>query len=91
MPVKENKVVYGLENAHYAKLTFGVGGAPTFATPVALKGSVEFKMDPETNSVEFAADNDSQYLQKTKTTGTAVHLLSLICLYLSDKIFLARC
>ena len=69
MPVKENKVVYGLENAHYAKLTFGVGGTPTFATPVALKGSVEFKMDPETNSVEFAADNDSQYFTEDENNG----------------------
>ena len=69
MPVKENKVVYGLENAHYAKLTFGENGAPTFATPVALKGSVEFKMDPETNSVEFAADNDSQYFTEDENNG----------------------
>ena len=69
MPVKENKVVYGLENAHYAKLTFGEGGVPIFAAPVALKGSVEFKMDPETNSVEFAADNDSQYFTEDENNG----------------------
>ena len=69
MPVKENKVVYGLENAHYAKLTFGENGAPAFAPPVALKGSVEFKMDPETNSVEFAADNDSQYFTEDENNG----------------------
>lgn len=65
----ENKVTYGLENAHYAKLTFGVGGTPTFATPVPLAGSVEFKMDPETNSVEFAADNDSQYFTEDENNG----------------------
>ena len=69
MPVKENKVVYGLENAHYAKLTFGANGAPTFATPVPLAGSVEFTMDPETNSVEFAADNDSQYFTEDENNG----------------------
>lgn len=69
MTAKENKVTYGLENAHYAKLTFGVGGAPTFATPVPLAGSVEFKMDPETNSVEFAADNDSQYFTEDENNG----------------------
>lgn len=69
MAAKENKVTYGLENAHYAKLTFGVGGAPTFATPVPLAGSVEFKMDPETNSVEFAADNDSQYFTEDENNG----------------------
>ena len=69
MPAKENKVVYGLENAHYAKLTFGANGAPTFATPVPLAGSVEFTMDPETNSVEFAADNDSQYFTEDENNG----------------------
>ena len=69
MPVKENKVVYGLENAHYAKLTFGANGAPTFATPVPLAGSVEFTMNPETNSVEFAADNDSQYFTEDENNG----------------------
>ena len=69
MTATENKVTYGLENAHYAKLTFGVGGAPTFATPVPLAGSVEFKMDPETNSVEFAADNDSQYFTEDENNG----------------------
>ncbi|MCH4169314.1 MAG: phage tail protein [Streptococcaceae bacterium] len=67
--VKENKVTYGLENAHYAKLTFGENGVPTFATPVPLKGSVEFTMDPETNSVEFAADNDSQYFTEDENNG----------------------
>lgn len=67
--VKENKVTYGLENAHYAKLTFGANGVPTFETPVPLKGSVEFTMDPETNSVEFAADNDSQYFTEDENNG----------------------
>lgn len=69
MTATENKVTYGLENAHYAKLTFGLGGEPTFATPVPLAGSVEFTMDPETNSVEFAADNDSQYFTEDENNG----------------------
>lgn len=69
MTVTENKVTYGLENAHYAKLTFGEDGVPTFAAPVPLAGSVEFTMDPETNSVEFAADNDSQYFTEDENNG----------------------
>lgn len=69
MTVTENKVTYGLENAHYSKLTFGLGGEPTFATPVPLAGSVEFTMDPETNSVGFAADNDSQYFTEDENNG----------------------
>ena len=65
----ENKVIYGLENAHYAKLTFGTDGVPTFATPVALKGAVELSLEPESNAVEFAADNDSQYFSEEENQG----------------------
>ncbi|MDU5815119.1 MAG: hypothetical protein E6Z68_16475 [Enterococcus casseliflavus] len=61
---KENKVIYGLENAHYAKLTFGTNGVPEFSTPTALKGAVELALEPQSNSVEFAADNDSQYFSE---------------------------
>ena len=69
MAIKENKVIYGLENAHYAKLTFGADGTPSFGTPVALKGSVELSLEPSTNSVEFAADNDSQYFAEDENNG----------------------
>ncbi|MHC5250474.1 major tail protein [Enterococcus sp. LJL90] len=69
MATKENKVTYGLENAHYAKLTFGDNGVPTFATPVPIKGSVEFTMDPESNAIEFAADNDSRYFSADENNG----------------------
>lgn len=66
---KENKVTYGLENAHYAKLTFGEGSTPTFAEPVPLKGSVELSLEPESNSVDFAADNDAQYFSEEENQG----------------------
>jgi phi13 family phage major tail protein len=65
----ENKVTYGLENAHYAKLEFGAGGAPIFGTPVPLKGAVELALEPESNSVEFAADNDAQYFSEEENKG----------------------
>lgn len=66
---KENKVIYGLENAHYAKLTFGANGVPEFSTPTALKGAVELALEPQSNSVEFAADNDSQYFSEEENQG----------------------
>lgn len=66
---KENKVVYGLENAYYAKLTFGEGGTPTFATPVRLPGAVELSLEPQSNSVEFGADNDANYFQEEENQG----------------------
>lgn len=67
--MKENKVVYGLENAHYAKLTFNANGVATYGTPVALKGSVELALEPQSNAVEFAADNDSQYFSEEENQG----------------------
>ncbi len=65
----ENKVVYGLENAYYAKLTFGAGGEPTFATPVRLPGAVELSIEPQSNTVEFAADNDADYFWEEENRG----------------------
>lgn len=65
----ENKVVYGLENAYYAKLTFGEGGTPTFATPVRLPGAVELSLEPQSNEVTFAADNDANYFQEEENKG----------------------
>ena len=65
----ENKVVYGLENAYYAKLTFGDGGSPTFATPVRLPGAVELSLEPQSNEVTFAADNDANYFQEEENQG----------------------
>lgn len=65
----ENKVVYGLENAYYAKLTFGEGGEPTFATPVRLPGAVELSLEPKSNEVTFAADNDANYFQEEENQG----------------------
>ena len=66
---KENKVVYGLENAYYAKLTFGDGGTPTFATPVRLPGAVELSLEPQSNEVTFAADNDANYFQEEENSA----------------------
>lgn len=69
MAVKENKVTYGLENVHYALLTFGESSVPTFGKPVAIKGGVELALDPETESVAFAADNDANYFAEDANNG----------------------
>ncbi|MDU5815126.1 MAG: hypothetical protein E6Z68_16510 [Enterococcus casseliflavus] len=76
---KENKVIYGLENAHYAKLTFGTNGVPEFSTPTALKGAVELALEPQSNSVEFAADNDSQYFSEEENQATAMPQKLVTC------------
>lgn len=66
--MSENKVIYGLQNAHYAKLTFEDGVA-TYATPVALEGAVELSMEPESETIEFSADDDSQYFNAEENNG----------------------
>jgi phi13 family phage major tail protein len=54
----ENKVVYGLKNCHYSVITEdAVTGAPTYSTPIALKGAVEISLDPRGETSDFYADN----------------------------------
>lgn len=57
----ENKVMFGLKNAHYAKVTFGTDGSITYGTPVALPGSTELSLDPRGDMTEFYADDMLYY------------------------------
>ena len=69
MANKENKVVYGLKNAHYAKLSFDETGAPVYATPVAMKGAVELSLEPESNDIQFSADDDASFFAESENQG----------------------
>lgn len=60
----ENKVKYGLRNAHYALLSEGTEGEITYATPKPLPGAVSIKFSPEEESVEFWADDMLYYDEK---------------------------
>lgn len=57
----ENKVVYGLRNAHYAVVTENADGTLTYGTPVALKGSVELTLEPKGEQTDFYADDVLYY------------------------------
>lgn len=57
----ENKVVFGLRNAHYSVITEGEGGVQTYATPVALLGAVEISLDPKGDQNDFYADDTLFY------------------------------
>lgn len=57
----ENKVMFGLKNAHYAKVTIGTDGSITYGTPVALPGSTELALDPRGDMTEFYADDMLYY------------------------------
>lgn len=64
----ENKIVFGLKNAHYSVITEGVDGVETYGTPVALKGMVEISLDPRGETSDFYAD-DTVFHTTTSNQG----------------------
>ncbi|MDD23026.1 phage tail protein [Listeria monocytogenes] len=57
---QENKVLFGLENVHYATYT-EVDGKITYATPKPLLGGVEISVEPQGDMIKFYADNIVYY------------------------------
>ena len=64
MALKKNKVKFGLNNVHYAKITAwsADGKMPTFATPVRLPGAVSLSIDANGEVENFYADNGVYYV-----------------------------
>lgn len=52
----QNKVKFGLKNAHYAKIT-DTGTEITFETPVRIPGAVSLSLTPNGEIVEYPADD----------------------------------
>lgn len=61
MPAEENKVKFGLKNAHFANFTIGESGEVTFDDPVKLPGSVELSLEPTGDMIKFYADDMLYY------------------------------
>ena len=61
MPVKENKVVYGLKNVHYSKMTIDQTGKVVYDKPTAIKGAVEISLESKADLISFEADNEVYY------------------------------
>ena len=57
----ENKVIYGLKNVHYSKMTINETGKVVYAKPVAIKGAVEISLESKAELVSFEADNEVYY------------------------------
>ncbi|MDE6708517.1 MAG: phage tail protein [Oscillospiraceae bacterium] len=60
---KSNKVKFGLNNVHYAKiLSYSEDGIPTYATPIKIPGAVSLSIDANGESENFYADNGVYYV-----------------------------
>lgn len=57
-----NTVRFNLKNVHYAPMTFGSDGTPTFSTPVRMPGAVSIKLDPNGEAENFYADGGVYYV-----------------------------
>ena len=57
----ENKVVYGLKNVHYSKMSIDETGKVTYAKPTAIRGAVEISLESKAELVSFEADNEVYY------------------------------
>ena len=63
MALKKNKVKFGLNKVHYAKITaWSDDSVPTFATPVRIPGAVSLSMDANGEASNFYADNGVYYV-----------------------------
>lgn len=68
MAVTENKVTFGLKNAHYALITEGADGTVTYEKPVRIPGAKEMTTDPKGELTEFYAD-DTVYYSSNSNQG----------------------
>jgi phi13 family phage major tail protein len=63
----DNKVIFGLKNAHYSVIT-ETDGVHTYGAPVQLLGSTEITLEPKGESADFYAD-DRLFFTTTSNQG----------------------
>ncbi len=63
-----NKVKFGLDNVHYAKMHVTTAGTIEYDTPKPWPGAVDLSLDPQGEQVDFYADN-VDYFSANSNTG----------------------
>ena len=70
MALQKNKVKFGLNKVHWAKITaWSDDGVPTFATPVRLPGAVSLSIDANGENENFYADNSVYNNDNSRTVN----------------------
>lgn len=57
----QNKIEYGLDKVHYAKITGYTDGVPTYATPILIDSSVSITLTPKGETQDIYASNGIYY------------------------------
>lgn len=73
-----NKVRYGLEQVHIAFRKEDESGQPSWDTPIAIPGAVNFSATPDGGESTFYADNTKYYTRRTNNGYTAELELALV-------------
>lgn len=73
-----NKVRFGLEQVHIAFRKEDVGGEPSWDTPIAIPGAVNFSATPDGGESTFWADNTKYYTRTTNNGYTADLEMALV-------------
>jgi phi13 family phage major tail protein len=74
----ENKVLFGLKNAHYSVITEGEDGTHTYGATVPIAGSVELTLDPRGETSDFYADDVLYYTSSSNQGYEATLTLATI-------------
>jgi|SRR5690625_157149 len=73
-----NKVRYGLEQVHIAFRDDDESGKPSWETPIAIPGAVNFSANPDGGESTFYADNTKYYTRNTNNGYTAELEMALV-------------
>ena len=87
MAMEKNKVKFGLNKVHYAKITsYDEEGMPTFAKPVRIPGAVSLSIDAEGEASNFFADDGVYYVLNNNSGYTGDLEIALVPLEFATDI-----